>query len=78
MTTPHTSALDHDLADALHEADSAYFHVLDRDGDGTPTFYRVALYSATTKRHYSGLSDDRGWALAAALAALRSATGSAA
>jgi hypothetical protein len=75
VTAPHTSDLDHDLAAVLHEADSAYFHVMDRAADGTPTLYRVVLYSATTKRHYSGISDDRGRALAAAKGQLRAGAG---
>lgn len=53
MTTPHTNALDHALAEALHEIDVVKFLIAGHDADGNATEYDVdAYFEANPKRVY--------------------------
>jgi hypothetical protein len=44
MTTPHTSALDHALAEALHEIDVIQFRIAGRDENGRASEYDADGY----------------------------------
>lgn len=76
MTGPHTNALDHLLAEALHTADAVRFNVLTRAEDRTPTRYRVNVFTAT--HGFVSVEDaDRAVALAEAMRQLKIAIGGA-
>lgn len=73
---PHTAALDHQIAEALHTADAVRFNVLTRAEDRTPTRYRVNVFTAA--HGFVSVEDaDRVVALAEAMRQLKIAIGGA-
>ena len=80
MTAPHTSDLDHQLAEALRHslashADSVHFEVMVRHDDGTPARFRVAAWKGIN--YWSAENSDPLKALTIAMRKLRAATGGA-
>lgn len=74
MTAPHTSDLDHRIAEALHEVESVEVKaVFDTDDTSTPTRYRAIATKWFTDRGYSyfhGVAATPDAALSAAIDAL--------
>lgn len=78
MTTPHTNALDHALAEALSRASEPYAEEVDISptdyaDDGTPTEYAVVVWRDGT--HYAALAATADDALTNAMTALHTAMG---
>jgi hypothetical protein len=73
VTTVHTSALDHAIAEALHVAERVSLTVIERNKDNTPVLYQAAVCG---QGHVaSGKAATAVWALGAAMRKLTAAIG---
>lgn len=72
MTTPHTSALDHALAEALHEVSVVQFRIAGHDAAGRATEYDAdAWFADDPGRVYMATADTPLEALNRLMAAIR-------